>query len=205
MEKENCLNQVIHPLSKKAEIVQWILLSISIFLVPMIIPKLLNAILGVSHPIAANSQYIVGTIVNTTLIFAAMNARGWKQIIGLITLPSISAMGSGLIFKSASIYTVYMIPAIWIGNFTFVYLYKKLVVEKKFNYILSSIIAVLAKAGIIYAVFRVFTLTSIIPGAGKIFTALNVSMGMNQIITASIAAVIGLAINISLSNKKEAQ
>ncbi len=195
MEKENCLNEVVYPLSKRAEIVQWILLSLLIFIVPMLIPQLLTLIFGAKSVIATHSQYVVGTIVNTVLITAGINVKGWKQIVGLITLPSISALGSGLVLKTASIYSVYMIPAIWFGNFTFVYLYRKLVVQKKFNYILTSIISILAKVAIIYLGFRALTMFTVIPSVGKIFETLNISMGINQIITASIAAVIGFAIN----------
>lgn len=205
MEKENCLNQVVYPLSKKNEIVQWIILSICIFLIPMIMPQLLSVIFGKASWIATNSQYVVGTIINTVLIVAGINVKGWKKIAGLITLPSISAIGSGFIFKTASIYSAYMIPAIWIGNFTFVYIYRKLVVQKKKIYILGSIVAILIKAAIIYSCFRVFTLATIIPNTGAIFTALNFSMGLNQIITASMAAIIGYGINKALFNKKAKQ
>ena len=202
MESENCLNEVTCTLSKRAEIVQWILLSILIFLVPMIVPQLLSLIFGVDSIIATNSQYVVGTIVNTVLITVGINVKGWKQIAGLITLPSISAIGSTFIFKTASIYSSYMIPAIWLGNFTFVYLYRKLVVQKKFNYILTSIIAILSKASIIYIGFRLLTLLTVIPNIGKVFQMLNISMGINQIITASVAAVIGIAITKIYSKKR---
>ena len=114
--------------------------------------------------------------------------RDGNKLLGLITLPSISAIGSGLIFKSASIYTVYMIPAIWLGNFALVYLYRKLSVQKKVNYILTSIAAILLKAAIIYLCFRLFTLVTVIPGTGKVFTAL-------------IAAVIGFGINLGFCQK----
>ncbi len=200
MDNENCLNDVVHPLSKKIEIIQWILLSILIFLVPMIIPKLLNTIFGVNSWIATHSQYVVGTIVNTVLITTAINVKGFKQIAGLITLPSISAIGSGLIFKSASIYTVYMIPAIWIGNFLFVYLYKKLFVQKNLNYFLTSVISILVKVLIIYSFFRVLALILNIPNV--MFIALNLSMGINQLITAIIASIIGFGINLTYKNIK---
>ena len=193
MEKENCLNEVVRPLAKKFEIIQWIILSILIFVVPMIIPQLLSGLFGETSWIAAHSQYVVGTIVNTVLITSAINVKGFKQIAGLVTLPSISAIGSGLIFKSASIYTVYMIPAIWAGNFVFVYLYRKLFVSKKVNYILSSIASIIVKVAIIYTFFKVLTLAVNIPS--PMLKALNMSMGMNQAITASIAAVIGYGIN----------
>ena len=191
MEKENCLNEVMYKLSKKYEVIQGIALSVLIFLIPMIIPQLLSAIFGKTAWIATNSQYVVGTIVNIALVAAAINVKGIKQIAGLITLPSISAIGSGLIFKSASIFTVYMIPAIWIGNFTFVYLYKKLFMQKKFNYIVTAVLAILAKAAIIYAGFRL--LAAIINIPAPMFTALNLSMGMNQLVTATIASIIGFA------------
>ena len=193
MDKENCLDNTMYNLSKKYEIIQWVGLSILIFLVPMIIPQLLSTIFGTTSWIATNSQYVVGTIVNLSLVIAAINVKGFKQIAGLITLPSISAIGSGLIFKSASIFTVYMIPAIWIGNFTFVYLYKKLWMQKKISYILTAIVAILVKAAIIYLFFRVLALIINIPT--PMFTALNLSMGMNQLITATIASIIGFGIS----------
>ncbi len=193
MDNEKCLNSAMYNLSKKYEILQWVGLSILIFLVPMIIPQLLITIFGTTSWIATNSQYVVGTIVNLALVIAAINVKGFKQIAGLITLPSISAIGSGLIFKSASIFTVYMIPAIWIGNFTFVYLYKKLWMQKKINYILTAIVAILVKAAIIYLFFRVLALIINIPT--PMFTALNLSMGMNQLITATIASIIGFGIS----------
>ena len=195
MEEENCLNQVAYPLSKKYEIVQWIVLSILIFLVPGIVPNLLSAIFGANSFIATNSQYIVGTIVNTALIAAAINVKGWKQIVGLITLPSISAISSGLIFKTANIYSVYMVPAIWVGNFMFVYLYRKLFIQKKINYVLSAIASILAKVAIIYLCFRLFTLVTVIPGSGKVFEMMNLSMGLNQAVTATIASILGFGIS----------
>lgn len=194
MERESCLKQVVYPLSKKNEIVQLILLSIFIFLVPMIIPKVLTTVFGLNSWVSSNSQYVVGTIVNTVLITAGLNVKGWKQIVILITLPSLSAINSGLIFKTANIYSVYMIPAIWIGNFIFIYLYRKLSVQSKLNYILTSVIAIFAKVGIIYLGFRILIMISIIPNTGNIFIALNLSMGINQIITASLAAIIGFII-----------
>lgn len=205
MEKENCLNQVAYPLSKKNEIIQLVVLSIFIFLVPMIIPNLLVTVFGVNSWIASNSQYVVGTIVNVVLITVGLNVKGWKQIITLITLPSLSAINSGLVFKTANIYSVYMIPAIWIGNFAFIYFYRKLSVQKKLNYIITSAIAIFAKASIIYLGFRIFTIIEVIPGTGKIFTALNFSMGINQIITASLASVIILGAMIVFKSKKKSE
>ena len=202
MEKENCFDLKLVDLSKKTEIVVTVLIAIGALLTPFIIPQLLQVIFGKTSFIAANSQYVVGSIVNIALIFAGINLKGYKKIIGIITLPSVSAICSGFIFKTASIYTVYMIPAIWLGNFALVYLYRKIYVEKKKNYILASISAILVKTAIIFFGFNLLTWVSIIPGQGKVFEALQLSMGMNQLVTATIAVVIVAGIIGAIKAKK---
>ena len=190
MEKENCFNLKLLDFSKNVEIVEIFLIAIGALLNPFVIPQLLEFVFGKTSFIAVNSQYVVGTIVNIALIFAGINLKGYKKIIGVITLPSISAICSGFIFKTASIYTVYMIPAIWLGNFMLVYLYKKIYVQKMKNYVLASIASIITKAAIIFLGFNLLTWVSVIPNEGKIFQALQLSMGMNQLVTATIAAII---------------
>lgn len=190
MEKENCFNLKLLDFSKNVEIVEIFLIAIGALLTPFVIPQLLEFVFGKTSFIAVNSQYVVGTIVNIALIFAGINLKGYKKIIGVITLPSISAICSGFIFKTASIYTVYMIPAIWLGNFMLVYLYKKIYVQKMKNYVLASIASIITKAAIIFFGFNLLTWVSVIPNEGKIFQALQLSMGMNQLVTATIAAII---------------
>ena len=202
MEKENCFDLKLVDLNKKTEIVVTVLIAIGALLTPFIVPQLLQVIFGKTSVIAINSQYVVGSIVNIALIFAGINLKGYKKIIGIITLPSISAICSGFIFKTASIYTVYMIPAIWLGNFALVYLYRKIYVEKKKNYILTSIIAILIKTAIIFFGFNLLTWFSVIPGEGKIFQTLQLSMGMNQLVTATIAAIIVAGMVVAIKTKK---
>ncbi len=202
MEKENCFELKLVDLSKKTEIVVTVLIAIGALLTPFIIPQLLQVIFGKTSFIAANSQYVVGSIVNIALIFAGINLKGYKKIIGIITLPSVSAICSGFIFKTASIYTVYMIPAIWLGNFALVYLYRKIYVEKKKNYVLTSVVAILVKAAIIFFGFNLLTWVNVIPGQGKVFEALQLSMGMNQLVTATVAAVVVAGIIVGIKTKK---
>lgn len=203
MEKENCFNLNLVNLSKKGEIIETILIGLFALFTPFIIPQLLELIAGKTSFIATNSQYVVGSIVNIALILAGINIKGNKKIIGIITLPSISAICSGFIFKTASIYTVYMIPAIWLGNFALIYLYRKIFVEKKKNYILASVVAILVKVAIIFFGFNLLTWISVIPGEGKVFQALQLSMGMNQLITATIAAVISYGVILLMKRKKD--
>lgn len=202
MENEKTFNLNYINLTKKMEIVEIFLITIGAFLTPFIIPQLLQLIAGRESFIATNSQYVVGTIVNIALILTGINIKGNKKIIGIITLPSISAICSGFIFKTASIYTVYMIPAIWFGNFALIYLYRKIFVEKQKNYILASIVAIIAKVAIIFFGFKVFSLVNIIPNTGKIFEALQLSMGINQLITATVAGMVTYGI-IYIMKKRE--
>lgn len=97
---------------------------------------------------------------------------------------------------------MYMIPAIWIGNFAIIYLYRYLFVKKNLNYIVTSAIAIITKCAAIYAGFNLLVLVNIVPNGSKVFTSLNIAMGMNQLVTATIGAVIAFGIIITMKSKK---
>lgn len=198
MEKENVLNRSMRDYSKAIETVQIILIGIGALLVPTFLAKLLNLAFGANSIIASNSQIIVGSVVNTALIITAINIKGWKKIAGIITLPSISAILGGYVFKTASVYMCYMIPAIWLGNFALVYLYKKLLLEKQKNYFLSGIVGIIVKVAIIYLSFSAINLFGIFPQ--KLVQNLQTAMGLTQAITATIGMVI--AYTVYIANKK---
>ncbi len=145
MEKENVLSQNMHDYSKAMEVLQIVLIAISALIIPTFLANLLNVIFGQNSWIASHSQIIVGSIVNISLIVTAINIKGWKKIALVITFPSISTILGGYVFKTASVYMAYMIPAIWVGNFTLVYLYKLLLLKKNMNYFLAGVIAVAIK------------------------------------------------------------
>ena len=199
MEKENILEKTMRNYSKGIEALQIILIGISALLVPTFLARLLTEIFGQNSVIASNSQIIVGSIVNTALIITAINVKGWKQIISIVTLPSISTILGGYVFKIASVYMVYMIPAIWIGNFALVYLYKVLLLKKKLNYFIASIISIAVKVSIIFLSFNLINAFGIFPD--KLVQNLQNAMGLTQIITATIGAVITYTVYIA--NKKE--
>jgi len=190
MQKEATLNRRMKDISEHAEIVEIILITIGIFLVPAILPQLLNIVFGAQSAIATNSQYIVGTIVNAALIVAGVNVKGWKKVVGLAIMPSMAAILSGMIFRSLSVFTIYMIPAIWLGNFTIMYLYRKLFVEKKINYVVASIVSISVKCSIIFAAFNLLTEINVIPKALEI---LFMAFGANQVVTATLGSIIAFA------------
>lgn len=198
MEKENVLDQNMRDYSKKVDILQTVLICLVALLVPTFLAKLLTVVFGANSVIATHSQIIVGSLVNTALIVAAINVKGWKKIVGIITLPSISTILGGYVFKTASVYMVYMIPAIWLGNFAIVYLYKLLLLKKNLNYFLSGITAIAVKVAIIFAGFNILNAFGIFPQ--KMVQTLQTSMGITQAVTATIGMII--AYTVYIANKK---
>ena len=198
---ENILDLRKYNISRYAEILEIILISLGVFLVPLFIPKLLEIVFGAGSAVTMNSQYVVGTIVNASIIIAGINIVGWKKLVGVVTLPSLAAVGGGLVFPGpASIFALYMIPAMWIGNFTIIFLYKYLFVNKKMNYVLSALAGILLKTAIIFGGFSL--MATIVSTPQKIAEVLTLAMGANQIITATLGSILAFGI-IKLAYKEK--
>lgn len=198
MERESILNKSMRDYSKQIDIMQIILICIGALIVPTFLASILTKVFGVNSFVATHSQIIVGSIVNTALIVTAINVKGWKKIVGIITLPSISTILGGYVFKTASVYMAYMIPAIWIGNFAIVYLYKELLLNKKINYFVTGIISIFIKVLVIFGGFSALNAFGIFPE--KLVQNLQIAMGQTQAITAVIGMIISYTIYIA--NKK---
>lgn len=191
---ESCLEKRYINISKLSEIVEMILISLGVFFTPLIVPQILSFVFGASSFLATNSQFVVGAIVNTCLIIAGINAKGLKKMLCVVFLPSISALLSGCVLHISAIYTVYMIPFIWIGNFLLLILFKYLFVHKNINYIITSVCAILAKCAVIFAGYNIFVYANVIPQNSKVAQMLFASMGINQIITAVLGSIIAFGL-----------
>ncbi len=196
---EGVLKQSVKDFSKQNELIQTILIALLAFLVPTFLAKLLTVVFGESSIIASNSQLVVGSIVNTALIITALNLKGWSKNLLVVTMPSISTVLSGYVFKSASVFMVYMIPAIWIGNLLLVLAFKYIMLAKKQNYWLAAIIGIIAKVAVIFGIFSILNSFGIFPE--KVMTVLQKAMGYTQAITATIGSII--AFTIYLAEKKK--
>lgn len=192
MEKESILNKTIYNFSEKTDRIQTIIIGFIAFLVPTFLAQLIHIVFGAQSMVASHSQLIVGSVVNTALILAAINVKGWKKIIGIITMPSISTILSGYVFGTASVYMVYMIPAIWLGNFSLIYAYKFIMLGKKKNYFLAGIVGIIVKVLVIFGSFEILKVFEIFPL--KLVSNLQTAMGMTQFITAGIGMIIAFAI-----------
>lgn len=107
-------------------------------------------------------------------------------------MPSISTILSGYVFGTASVYMVYMIPAIWIGNFALIYSYKFLMLGKNKHYFLAGIVGMIVKVAIIFALFNLINLFGVFPE--KLVENLRNAMGMTQLITATLGVIAAFVI-----------
>lgn len=198
---ENVLSKRICDYSKVVDIMQIILICFAALVVPTFVPTWIKALFGAESFLAVNSQLIVGTIVNTALVMTAINLKGWKKIVGIITLPSISSLLGGYIFKTASPFMIYMIPAIWLGNFAIVYSYKLLLVSKQKNYFLAGIVGIVTKVAIIFAFFNIINLFGVFPE--KVAIMFKTAMGATQAITATSGVIVSALIYYPIKKNKK--
>ena len=189
---EGVINRRVGEFSKQADIIQTIIIFLVSLLVPTFLGEILKSLFATNSLVVTNSQIIIGSIVNTALIMAALNLKGWKKILGVVTMPSIATILGGYVFKTASIYMVYMIPAIWLGNFALVYSYKLIMLVKEKNYFLAGIAGIIVKIAVIFGCFSILKALGIFPN--KLVSTLQVAMSSTQGITAIIGMIIAFII-----------
>jgi len=158
---------------KNIEIIKLLIYCSFLFLIPLVFGH-------ASLPI----QLIVGTSVNFILLLSAIYIKGWKLILP-ITIPSISAYLSRIIFGINTTFLLYLIPAIWVGNLIYIYLLKEsfLIEGKKYYAIITSSII---KSVWLFSVAIVFVYFSLVP---KLFL---IAMGPIQLATALGGGLIGI-------------
>lgn len=192
MEKENIINKRVADFSKNIDIIQTILIFLISLLIPTFLGELITKAFGANSVIGANSQIIIGTIVNIALVTAAINLKGWGKILGVVTMPSIATILGGYVFGTASTYMTYMIPAIWVGNFALIYSYKFFMLGKNKNYFLAGIIGIAIKVAVIFGFFEILNLCNVFPE--KLVTTLQVAMSSTQLITAILGTIFAFII-----------
>ena len=185
---EGILKQTTKDFSKTSEIIQTIIIALLAFLVPTFLAQLIKILFGAQSIITYNSQLIVGSVVNTVLVICALNIKGWSKTAFVITMPSVSTILSGYVFKSASVYMVWMIPAIWLGNFILILAFKYIMLAKKKNYFLAAISGVIGKVLIIFGFFTILKIFNVFPE--KLISNLQKAMSLTQLITAIIGCII---------------
>jgi len=122
-------------------------------------------------------QWLVGTIVNACLFLGAtyLSKKYWLP---LAILPSLGVLARGLVFGQLTMFLVYFLPFIWLGNLILILVYKKT------NFVLAS----LAKFLFLYLVVNIYFGFHLVP---KLFL---IAMGLNQLATALAGGLIAFLI-----------
>ncbi len=148
-------------------------LYLSSFLIPLLIPQ---------------PQLIVGSAINFLIVFSSLK-YGFKQSIPLLIIPSLVATGTGLLFGSATLFLLYLMPFIIISNVLL-----SLSVSK-FKNVIGGVLGILFKVGFLYT--STLILIELI-GLPSIFLT---SMGYMQIITAGIGSSIAILLYLYTKGK----
>jgi len=112
------LEKTQYELDSRREMLELAALSFLAFAIPFLFP---------------GPQLLTGVIVNSFLVFAALRFRGAK-LLPVILLPSLGALANGFVFGPLTIFLIYLIPFIWMGNFLFVYGIKRLALERGMSF-----------------------------------------------------------------------
>lgn len=141
--------------------------------------------------ILSHQQLIVGTVVNSLLFFTALHIDK-KYHLAVAIFPSIVAVFQGLLFGKLTIFLLYFLPFIWIGNYLLMLTVQKLSQLKILKFIIASIL----KAAFLFLIANLYVNFKIVP---KMFLQ---AMGIFQLITALLGTVLYNLINLSLLKNK---
>ncbi len=144
---------------------------------------------SLGHP-----QFLVGSIVNASL-FASAIVLPKKYFWPIIFLPSLAVLLRGAIFGPFTLFLVYFLPFIWLGNLGLVWIFKN--IYEKSGFIWALAISALGKQLILFMSAQLFFTLKLVP---KIFLT---TMGINQLLTAITGGLIAyLILFVFLWNNK---
>lgn len=138
---------------------------------------------AIGHP-----QLVVGILVNAAIVLAALNLKNAK-LLPVVMLPSIAVLSRGLIFGPFTIFLIYLIPFIWIGNFILLAAFRELKLKRKLNSVLTLVIGAGAKALFLFAFAFILVKAGILP---QVFLT---SMGALQIYTSLVGGALALGVH----------
>lgn len=110
-------------------------------------------------------QLLVGILVNAVLVFGALHMKKYS-LLPLIMLPSLGVLARGVVFGPFTMFLVYMIPLIRIGNFLLVWGMKYFYLAKSWNRFLALGVSAFIKFALLFSIAWALVSLGILP---KIF------------------------------------
>ena len=137
-------------------------------------------------PLFSSSQLITGTVVNFLLIVGALNIRKYK-LIPIIIMPSLGVLFFGLLFWEFTMFLVYMIPFIWLGNLLLILAFKFFNLTKRFSYFSTLFIGASVKASLLFFSALVLFKFGVIPV--MFLTAMGIMQFYTALLGGSLAFI----------------
>ncbi|MDD4628785.1 MAG: hypothetical protein PHE68_05330 [Candidatus Peribacteraceae bacterium] len=128
-------------------------------------------------------QWLTGTAVNCLLFLAAAKLSR-KNAWPVIILPSLGAAGHGVLFGPFTLFLIFFLPFIWMGNWLLVRSFASL--REEYTPAVAMGLSSLIKAAMLYLSALMYVRLGIVPA---VFLT---SMSMIQLITALAGGVIAL-------------
>jgi len=150
------------------------------------------AFLSFSIPFSlGHSQLLTGTLVNAFLFSAALFLP--KRLLWpLLFLPSLAVLSRGLIFGPLTVFLIFLLPFVWVGNFLLVFIFKK--VYNLLGFGLGVLSAALSKQIFLFTFTFAFFKIGLLP---RLFLT---TMGLNQFLTASLGGLLAWLIFKKVKN-----
>jgi hypothetical protein len=143
------------------------------------------------------NQFIIGPLVNATLIYAGIRLRRARSVAIIIVLPSICAVTLGLLGISVT-FMLYMIPVICLGN-TAIALCARLIFRgRASSFCAAAVSGIALKAFVIFGGFLLLSGFHLFPA--PVYETFYTMFGVVQVVTATIGA--GLAYVALKLNRK---
>lgn len=130
----------------------------------------------------AGPQLLIGTLVNAILVLAAREKIAIKKSLRICFLPAFGVITRGTIFGPQTIFLIYFLPFLWLGNFIFLALHRQL--NTKMNAVFLILLPAAAKFIFLFALALIYFHLRLVPAS-----FLTV-MGENQLITAFLGGSI---------------
>ncbi|MCC6711257.1 MAG: hypothetical protein IT416_02800 [Candidatus Pacebacteria bacterium] len=132
------------------------------------------------------NQIIVGSAVNLMLFLGAKKLTD-KELTLLAVLPSLGAIANGVLFGSFTLFLIYFLPFIWLGNYLMMQVFRKL----KYAELIKVFLASLVKTLLLFSAAFIFVKSGLVP---SIFLK---AMSLIQLITAVSGGVLASLISNS--------
>ena len=140
-------------------------------------------ILAFSIPfLISGPQILTGTMVNALLFIFATKQIKQNDLYLISFLPGLGALSNGLLFGKFTLYLLFFLPFIWLGNLVLIWSFNKVRLHTVFP--LTVIIPAVIKAALLYLSAVILVGNHLVP---KVFLS---SMGMVQTLTALLGGII---------------